>query len=267
MLLRLILALLSGCFIHLNAEPLRVIDDYPKDCRVLKVSGSVGWYPVLMRDAKTEKLDGISIHLIRMIADDLDLEIEFIPYPWKRSLQHLELGYLDMILGIYKTSQRAKVYQYSPAYMVNEARIFTRIDKQFKLQNLSNLIGLKGDQVLGGSFGDVFDNYAKTHLDMLSIKSLSAEVSRLKLGRSDFLISDYHDASKEIQDQASTASIDIVALPFVIARNPVYFAMSKDSSCAKLAPAIFAQLQLYIDDDSVDSIAQQKGYPFIDWRK
>jgi len=153
--------------------------------------------------------------------------------------------------------------------MVNEARIFTRVDKQFELTTLADLEGLKGDQVLGGSFGDEFDSYAKAHLEMSELTSLAAQVRRLKLGRSDFLISDYHDASKEVAQQAKAkgSSAAVVALPLVIARNPVYFAMSKHSACAKLAPEIFAKLQAYVDSHSVELIARKKGYPFIVWHK
>jgi len=253
----------------LYTQPLHAFDGYSRECRELRISGSIGWYPVLMESEQTKRLEGGAIELMRMIAADLDLQLKYVHYPWKRSLQHLALGSIDLILGIYKTSERARLYQYSPAYMVNEARIFTRVDKQFKLTTLADLEGLKGDQVLGGSFGDEFDSYAKAHLEMSELTSLAAQVRRLKLGRSDFLISDYHDASKEVAQQAKAkgSSAAVVALPLVIARNPVYFAMSKHSACAKLAPEIFAKLQAYVDSHSVELIARKKGYPFIVWHK
>jgi len=68
-----------------------------------------------MESEQTKRLEGGAIELMRMIAADLDLQLKYVHYPWKRSLQHLALGSIDLILGIYKTSERARLYQYSPA--------------------------------------------------------------------------------------------------------------------------------------------------------
>ncbi|EPJ49532.1 MAG: hypothetical protein OFPII_00100 [Osedax symbiont Rs1] len=228
-------------------------------CKEIKVSGSLGWYPLLMEHKQSGRIEGVAIELMQMIGKELNTPVKFVKYPWKRMFQHLELGTIDIVLGVYKTKKRALIYNYSSAFLVNEARVFTRADKVFEFTHLKDLIGLKGDIPLGGSFGDHFDNFAKKHLQISELKAPSAIIRRLILGRSDFFVSDYHDAIQVINQELIASSEKIVALPLVIARNSVYFAMSKRSSCAALASTIFSTLQRLIDKDTVRIIIERQN--------
>ncbi len=227
-------------------------------CKEIKVSGSLGWYPLLMEHKQSGKIEGVAIELIRMIGKEMNIPVKFVKYPWKRMLRHLEIGTVDIVLGIYKTKKRARIYNYSSAFLINEARVFTRADKVFEFTHLKDLIWLKGDMPLGGSFGDRFDDFAKRHLELSELKGPSVIIRRLILGRSDFFVSDYDNAIQIINRELIASSKQIVALPLAIAKNPVYFAMSKRSSCAALANTIFSSLQRLIDKDTLALIIERQ---------
>jgi len=76
----LLLAILLFAPLHASAS----------SCNTLQVSGYTGWVPLLIQDSEEDPLTGIAIGLIREIATDLKLPIEFKILPWKRSLQYLE---------------------------------------------------------------------------------------------------------------------------------------------------------------------------------
>ncbi|EPJ43063.1 MAG: hypothetical protein OFPII_43740 [Osedax symbiont Rs1] len=227
-------------------------------CKEIKVSGSLGWYPLLMEDKQSGKVEGVAIELMRMIGREINTPVTFVKHPWKRMLRHLELGTVDIVLGIYKTKKRALIYNYSSAFLINEARVFTRADKVFELTHLKDLIGLKGDIPLGGSFGDRFDDFAKRHLEISELKGPSVKIRRLILGRSDFFVADYDHAIQVINQELIASSEKIVALALVVAKNPVYFAMSKRSSCAALTKTIFSSLQRLVDKNTVPLIIDRQ---------
>ena len=116
---------------------------------------------------------------------------------------------------------------------------------------------------MGGSFGDSFDDFSKKYLKISELKGKSVKIRRLMLGRSDFFVSDYYDALQAIERESLASSEKIVALPLVIAKNPVYFAMSKRSSCAALANTIFLSLQKLIDTDTVQLLVERQQYSNI----
>ena len=133
MLLRVISMILLSLFSQLVASA--AIGEKCASCRVckeIKVSGSLGWYPLLMEHKKSGRVEGVAIELMQMIGKEMNLPVKFVKYPWKRMLQHLEFGSIDMVLGIYQTKKRALIYEYSPAFLINEARVFTRADKIFE---------------------------------------------------------------------------------------------------------------------------------------
>ena len=89
MILRLLLI-----FYFFLAAPIVAAEVATKPCKELKVSGAIGWYPLLMSSGNSPEPEGIAIELLKIIANDLNLSVTFVAYPWKRMLQHLEFGSL-----------------------------------------------------------------------------------------------------------------------------------------------------------------------------
>ncbi len=97
---------------------------YAQECKVLRVSGSIGWNPLVMKNEETKKITGIAYDLSHEIGKKLNIPIKFIELPWKRMLLYLKKGKIDMVLGIYWTQQRSQNYYYTSPFLNNDARVF-----------------------------------------------------------------------------------------------------------------------------------------------
>ncbi|NQY92967.1 MAG: amino acid ABC transporter substrate-binding protein [Campylobacteraceae bacterium] len=226
---------------------------FANECKVLQVGGTNDWYPINFIDKKTNKTEGIAYDLIREIGDKLDVKVEIYAfYPWKRMLDYVEDGKLDMVSALYWTEERAKSYTYTEPYLINEARAFVLKDKKFKLEKLEDLIGLRGGIPFGGSYGGEFDSFAKKNLKLLYTYKKEQHIGMLLLDRFDYFILDYDDGMIYLKNNGLEDKI--VALDYPISTTSVYFAFSKQSPCLKLLDSIN---QLILDsksDGTLDSI-------------
>jgi len=227
----LLLAILLFAPLHASAS----------SCNTLQVSGYIGWVPLLIQDSEEDPLTGIAIDLTREIATDLKLPIEFKKLPWKRSLQYLEKVRIDIILGIYKTRRRSKIYHYTQPILRNQTRVFVLKSKVFKFEQLQDLIGKHGEILLGASFDDEFDQFARKHLTITGQASFLPSIKKLLKGNIDYMLSDHTDVLYSLQKYGYNEQI--IALPKVVSTLEVYFAISKTSACAHLAKDISERLE------------------------
>jgi len=225
---------------------------YAEDCQVLKVSGSMGWNPLIIKNTETDQISGMGYDLAQEIGTRLKIPIKFIELPWKRVLHYLEQGELDIVLGIYWTQQRSKDYLYSSSIFQNEARVFVHKDKQFAFESLEDLIGKKGDIPLGASFGDEFDQFAEKKLEIENVGVKKSAFKRLLTFRSDYYVSDYFDVMWELRKQGLNDKI--VPLPRAVSNTRVYVAVSRKSPCSYLAAEFTNLIEIFKHDGTMDSI-------------
>jgi len=219
---------------------------FAQACKVLKVGGAPGWYPVNYMDERTNKAKGIAYDFVKVIGKKLNLEVEvYASYPWKRMLKYVEIGKLDLVAALYWTKQRNKIYTYTKPYLVNEARAFVLKDKKFKLEKLEDLVGLRGGTPFGGTYGDKFDSFAKKNLNLRHTSTKKQHIDMLLKERIDYFILDHQDGLIYLNQNGLENKI--IALDYPISTTKVYFAFSKQSPCVKLLDSIN---QLIVDSKS-----------------
>lgn len=224
-------------------------------CNALNVSGYTGWIPLLIQDSAGDPLTGVAIDLMEEIGRELQLPVVFKILPWKRSLQYLEKGHIDVILGIYKTRSRAKIFHYTEPILLNQTRVFVLKSKTFKFETLQDLIGRHGEILLGASFGDDFDQFARKHLTITGQASYLPSIKKLLKGNIDYMLSDYTDVLYALHKYGYAQQI--IALPKVISTLEVYFAISKTSDCAHLAGEISERLESLKSNGKFSEIMQR----------
>ena len=250
---------LIKCFLIYLFLSINLVAAQSSGCNQLKVSGAVGWYPLLMKSDYDNGYRGVGYDLAVEIARELKIPLIFKVLPWKRALRQLELGTLDIILGLYKTKPRSIKYLFSPVLINNEIKVFVLKEKIFELNSYENLIGRRGDMPNGGSFGDAFDDFAHQHLQLSKMRGKKEKIKRLLRGVSDYFVSDYFDAMRLLDTEKLTQRI--VALPYIIASNPVHFAISRNSACTVQAQRVFALLNRFKKDGTLAEII--KRYDFV----
>jgi len=204
-----------------------------KSCDQLKYSAAEGWLPLAYVNKNEYKLKGVAFDVFNEITKELGLTVNYTALPWPRALFYLEVGKIDLVLAMYKTTPRTEIYQFSKAYFHNKTTVFTLKDRPLEFNNLSDILLKKGLVPLGGSFGDKVDQTINAHpTQFFFIKNKIQMVGMLQKRRADYMLMDYWDGLDFIK--RNELENELTALTPAINTNPVHFAFSKRSNCAHL---------------------------------
>ncbi len=230
---------------------------YAQECKVLRVGGTIDWLPVAFLEEETEKPIGIAHDLARYVAEQLNMPIDLnAKLPWKRMLEYLEEGDLDMCAAIYWTEERDELYQYTVPYFTNEARVFVLKGKEFEFESFEDLIGLRGGIPAGGSFGEEFDTFAEKHnLKLEGVKTKFQMTQKVMAGRNDYFIQDYLDGMMYLKKEGLQDKF--TALPHPVSTTGVYFAFSRQSPCVKLVPQVNEIIEKAKEDGTIEAIVDK----------
>ncbi|WP_031480425.1 substrate-binding periplasmic protein [Maridesulfovibrio frigidus] len=124
---------------------------------------------------------GIDTTLLRLLADRMNLRLEFIVYPYTRSLKLMESGKLDIMTGVLKRPDREKyLYFISPPYKNHSNKTFFVLKGQeSSIKSYEDLYQMRIGTGHGSKYFPQFDNDKRITKDVvhdaeLSIKMLIA---------------------------------------------------------------------------------------------
>jgi len=228
-----------------------------QECETLKVAGANRWLPVSYLNTKTRQPQGLAIDLIQYISRKLEIPLVIdLERPWKRVLSDLANGDIDLVTAIYKNHPRQAVYRFSKPYFTNQAHVFVLKGHEFPFDQLADLEKHSGGVPIGSSFGDEFDTFAKQHhLNLRNLKTEQQLLGMLQLGRIDYYIQDYLDATLYLKQFGLSDSV--VALEHPVSTNAVHFAISRNSACVKLLPRINDIIITAKNNGALDAIIQR----------
>lgn len=152
------------------------------------VGGDEDYPPYTYLDEKGEP-KGLDVDIIKHIAVEMNLELEFRFTQWGTAIDNLKSGKIDVILGISYSTKRKPYFDYTIPHTTEYHAIFVRkdsgIDEFIDLANKTMIIQ-KGDSTYETSFKPYgFEN------PVVTIDSIPEAISQLNAGRHDFLIAPY----------------------------------------------------------------------------
>lgn len=101
-----------------------------------------------------ERPTGIFPEIIDAAAKIAGIEVEYVQFQWARMSQEAEKGKIDAVMGIFKTSEREKCYEFSGEGLIYEEYSF------FTLKGCGIKHGGKSDELKSSTIGTVRDyNY------------------------------------------------------------------------------------------------------------
>jgi len=227
-------------------------------CSEVRVNGTDGWYPVVMRSADGGSFEGLMPQIADKAFASLDVPVSVQPnVPWNRLFVQLDRAELDVLMGVYWTEERDQAYVYSAPVIEDEVAVFVPVGKEFELGKLEDLAGKTGMRPFGGSYGEEFDKYAEANLDIRNIKDETGLeiLNLLSEGKADYAVLGRYDGLKAVQEMGLQGKITDLAFP--VASNSVYFLFSKTSDCAGLVPDFDAQLQAMKDGGQIEGLVSE----------
>jgi cyclohexadienyl dehydratase len=96
---------------------------------VLKVGTTGDWNPMSVRDPATNTYKGYDVDVMTQLAEDLGVELEFVPTDWKTLVNGVVAGNYHMTGSASISPARLKAAGYSDSYISVEIYPFTTADK------------------------------------------------------------------------------------------------------------------------------------------
>ena len=96
---------------------------------VLKAGTTGDFPPFSKRDTATNEYEGFDIDVLKELAKDMDVEIEFVPTDWKTLVNGIVAGNYDITGSASIQAKRMKAAGYSDTYMSVVIKAFTTEDK------------------------------------------------------------------------------------------------------------------------------------------
>ncbi len=193
---------------------------------VMIISGHPNYPPLMWKQGET--ITGASADLIKLICKELEIPYE-IKWggPWQRVQALAKAGSFDFIVGIYSNEDRRGFLEYTIPYMSDPIAVTVLKDKTFEFKSREDLIGKTGVTMHGDSFGQDFDNYIKTKLDLKRAYTVDAIFKNLIAGRVEYILWGYYPIITNSSEVGVYDKIDILE-PSVVTEN-MYMAFSKKS--------------------------------------
>jgi len=112
---------------------------FAMDRKVLKIAGDNNYPPYEFID-EHGNYRGFNVDMMRAMALELGIEIEFKPMGWQEAMDALENGEVDIVQGMTRSDIREEKFDFSTPLVTNSQAIFVLKDTNYisSLENLSN---------------------------------------------------------------------------------------------------------------------------------
>ncbi len=200
----------------------------------------------------SEKMVGAIVDVLRDFFKEHNIKMKTRVVPWKRALQDLEKGKIDVIGAIYLTDEREKFAAFSIPHSTLDGVVIVLRAKPIVFNRWEDLIEKKGGTVRGLSFGKEFDAFLKKNLKVEGVGTLDQNLEKLKRGRISYILEYEFSARMELLKREDSSQF--MVLPKRLSEDKCYLAFSKKSPYKKYLPSINEKLQQMLDDGSLQEL-------------
>ncbi len=156
---------------------------------------------------KDSELLGFDVDLIKMIACEMDVNVEFLPMSFGGILGAIQTGYADVGMSSFEiTPERSTVFDFSnPYYQASASAVFL---KTLPVKVTADLEKHK----IGCQLGSTFEKFVKASFfksEIISMDTLSQLSEALKAGHIDMIVLDEIHAKIVAKENDKLASISI----------------------------------------------------------
>lgn len=191
------------------------------------------WYPYQFR-GEQQKLIGLDFDILNAINKELNFTLSYVELPWKRHLQYVKIGEVDVAMGASYAKERDKYAYITNPYRVEKVNLFVKKGavNKIKLKTLANLIqssyvlGIEGGYFYGNNFQTLNQQSDfKTHIN--EVIDLEQNVKMLLSERIDGFLAD-PIAVKAFAEKYSVEN-EFEIHPVEIYQTDIHFMLSKTS--------------------------------------
>ncbi|WP_448565227.1 substrate-binding periplasmic protein [Thalassotalea ganghwensis] len=200
------------------------------------------WYPYQYRN-QNQELVGLDLDIFNAIVKHANLTVNYTELPWKRHLQYIKTGEMDVAMGASYTKEREEYAYFSLPYRVETVNLFVRKgnSENIKLEKLSDLlatdymIGVEGGYYYGKAYQELIKRGAfRSHIT--EVLDLEQNIDLLMRGHLDGILVDPFTMQAFVKkykmfDEFEKHSLEIYA-------DDIQIMISKKSKFENLLPKI-----------------------------
>jgi polar amino acid transport system substrate-binding protein len=191
--------------------------------------------PPISWDKRGELL-GVGPELATKILTELKVPFTIVNKGnWQQVQEMTRKGSIDMLVSAYDNAERRTYMDYSIPYLESPVVIVVKKDASFPFTSWKSLVGKKGVAHSGESFGQKFDTFIKSDLDVAYLPYERA-FQMLAEDTADYLIIDLYPAIIYSKLLNAENKIDFLETPVTI--QNFHFTLAKTSPYVKLLPEI-----------------------------
>ena len=190
------------------------------DTGVLKFGTTGDWNPMSVRDPASNSYKGFDIDVATELANDLGVEVEFVPTDWKTLVNGVVAGKYHMTGSASISPPRMKVAGFSESYIAVEIIPFTTPDLAANFDGYDSIN--KPDVRVATTLGTTFEALVREWFPDADIKVVEAPArgfQEVLAGRADIFI------TSNIEGVTLTAKHGVVPVPNAEPRAPSPIAM------------------------------------------
>lgn len=196
---------------------------------------------------------GIDVDIVREMARRTGLDIELVHCTWKRCIEMLRSGDLDMVTSFGYTDERDQFSVYiEPSYSHSSVCFYARKGETTQINGIDDLVGRTVGHIKGASYFREFNT--SESIKKMGVANDIQLFKMLDSGRVDFIIG--FETARDRQIQLFGFEDQVLKLEYRIEKLPVYLALSRQSPARVCIPMIEKALEDMLNDGFIEKAIQ-----------
>ncbi|MEH6470107.1 MAG: transporter substrate-binding domain-containing protein [Halopseudomonas sp.] len=223
--------------------------------KVLTACGHHDYPPFNWRQGDTTV--GVGPDAVRLIFAQLGVEVKSVYVgPWKRCLNAVRHGLVDVVVAAYVTEERKGYAQFTATPLSEDRKsVFVWKGREFPFNSWQDLAGKRAGVQLGVSYGQQFDDFLAQHVDVVEVAERYQYFKMLQSKRIDFIPTGAHIGV--IHAHREGFGEQVVALDNPIRSGFLHIGISKRSAFVSLLPRVDHELKQLRDSGEIERLTKQ----------
>lgn len=204
-------------------------------------------------------ISGLDIDLLKAVATEAGCTLKLRQLPWKRALQLIKEGHIDVASGASQTAEREQFARFSVPYRRETMLLYT-LAKRSQTMNIKSLQALSESVysigvTLGYTYGNEFDEMRKQGAFVGRLSEMTSDkqnLRRLSLGRVDLVLVEQFVGHQIVQNESLGDTLK--PLPLLIPTGSIHFIFSKKSVSQERVQAFDEALKRIINNGTYNAI-------------
>lgn len=179
--------------------------------------------------------------------------------PWARALLGVSEGRYDVLVNAWYNDARARIGQFSSAYLSNRIRLLQRKGEAFRYQHQSDLYPFSIAVVRDYAYSPEFDG--DTRLHKVPVRSFSSAVRMLAAGRVNLAVEDEYVARYNLQREPQDVRDGVMLVEPPLGENTLHILVSlKHPEHAQIVERFEQAIAAMKADGSYARLLRQHGF-------